>query len=184
MFAIGDLHPVGWYEDGEWMGKLQVRGPKILSVWRTESPAAQAVSRLADLDVLKGCSRVYRLIGTMDAKSPLPALPDQKPTWPSASNVAHAWGLNQLGDRLDKKVRWSRMSRKWLLPSDEVALMAEVRKQRQFTPAHGKQRRRIDDLKREISLRSPSSAACDAVRTGTNASARLVWNSREPHIAC
>jgi hypothetical protein len=59
---------------------------------------------------------------------------------------------------------------------------AGMRKQRQFTPAHGKQRRRIDDPKREIGLRSPSSAACDDLRTGTNAIARLVWNSREPHI--
>jgi DNA polymerase I len=45
--------------------------------------------------------RLYRLIATMDAKAPLPALADQQPTWGSASTFARDWGLNQLADRLD-----------------------------------------------------------------------------------
>ena len=49
--------------------------------------------------------RLYRLIATMDAKAPLPSLADQKPTWTSASNLARTWGLNQLADRLDEKIR-------------------------------------------------------------------------------
>jgi DNA polymerase I len=49
--------------------------------------------------------RLYRLIATMDAKAPLPALADQEPTWTSASNLARNWGLNQLADRLEEKTR-------------------------------------------------------------------------------
>jgi DNA polymerase I len=36
--------------------------------------------------------RVYRLIATMDASAPLPALPAQQPTWASASSLARSWG--------------------------------------------------------------------------------------------
>ena len=49
--------------------------------------------------------RLYRLIATMDAKAPLPSLADQEPAWNSASNFACNWGLNQLADRLDEKIR-------------------------------------------------------------------------------
>jgi DNA polymerase I len=49
--------------------------------------------------------RLYRLIATMDAKAPLPALPDQEATWNSASNLARTWGLNQLADRLHEKAQ-------------------------------------------------------------------------------
>ena len=49
--------------------------------------------------------RLYRLIATMDAKAPLPALADQEPTWASASNLARTWGLNQLADRLHEKAQ-------------------------------------------------------------------------------
>ena len=52
-----------------------------------------------------GMIRLYRLIATMDAKAPLPALADQEPTWASASNLARTWGLNQLADRLHEKVQ-------------------------------------------------------------------------------
>jgi DNA polymerase I len=47
--------------------------------------------------------RLYRLIGTMDAKAPLPSLDDQQPTWGSASTFARRWELNELADRLDEK---------------------------------------------------------------------------------
>ena len=49
--------------------------------------------------------RLYRLIATMDAKAPLPTLSDQEPIWASVSNLARTWGLNQLADRLDERVR-------------------------------------------------------------------------------
>ena len=49
--------------------------------------------------------RLFRLLATMDAKAPLPSLADQEPTWSSASNLARKWGLNQLADRLDERVR-------------------------------------------------------------------------------
>ena len=39
----------------------------------------------------------------MDASAPLPSLPDQAPTWASASSLARRWGLNQLADRLAEK---------------------------------------------------------------------------------
>jgi hypothetical protein len=48
--------------------------------------------------------RLYRLIATMNAKAPLPALIDQKPTWDSASAFARNWGLKQFADRLADKV--------------------------------------------------------------------------------
>ena len=72
--------------------------------------AAQLVRRYGTLDgVLKAglfqtqaeTLRLYRLIGTMDAKAPLPLLADQEPTWASASTSTRDWGLNQLADRLD-----------------------------------------------------------------------------------
>jgi DNA polymerase-1 len=44
--------------------------------------------------------RLYKQIATMDAKAPLPKLPDQKPTWAKASELAKAWGLNALSERL------------------------------------------------------------------------------------
>ncbi|HET6194548.1 MAG TPA: exodeoxyribonuclease III, partial [Acetobacteraceae bacterium] len=44
--------------------------------------------------------RRYRQIATMDAKAPLPALPDQTPTWDLAAALAHDWGLAQLARRL------------------------------------------------------------------------------------
>jgi len=49
--------------------------------------------------------RLYRSIATMDASAPLPSLADQKPTWAAASSFARSWGLNQLADRLNEKVR-------------------------------------------------------------------------------
>jgi DNA polymerase I len=45
--------------------------------------------------------RLYRSIATMDAKAPLPALRDHKPTWGKAAALARHWGLKALADRLD-----------------------------------------------------------------------------------
>jgi DNA polymerase-1 len=44
--------------------------------------------------------RLFRSIATMNRKAPLPSLATQKPTWTKAADLARAWGLNQLADRL------------------------------------------------------------------------------------
>jgi DNA polymerase I len=46
--------------------------------------------------------RLYRRIATMDASAPIPALPDQTPTWSKAAALAREWDLNRLADRLDE----------------------------------------------------------------------------------
>ena len=74
--------------------------------------AAQFVRRYGTLDRVLDAGlfrtqaetlRLYRRIATMDASAPLPSLPDQAPTWASASSLARRWGLNQLADRLAEK---------------------------------------------------------------------------------
>lgn len=44
--------------------------------------------------------RLYRRIATMDRSAPLPALPDQTPTWGVASSLAREWELDRLAERL------------------------------------------------------------------------------------
>jgi DNA polymerase I len=46
--------------------------------------------------------RLYRRVATMDAAAPLPALPDQIPTWHKAAALAREWELNRLADRLSE----------------------------------------------------------------------------------
>jgi 5'-3' exonuclease len=46
--------------------------------------------------------RRYRRIATMDATAPLPALPDQSPTWDKAAALAREWDLERLATRLDE----------------------------------------------------------------------------------
>jgi DNA polymerase-1 len=45
--------------------------------------------------------RLFRKIATMDAKAPLPRLPDQTPTWDNAAKLAQRWQLNKLAERLE-----------------------------------------------------------------------------------
>jgi exodeoxyribonuclease III len=52
--------------------------------------------------------RLYRSIATMDASAPLPALPDQTPTWARASDLVRNWELNKLADRLEELVKVNR----------------------------------------------------------------------------
>ena len=47
--------------------------------------------------------RLYRRLATMDASAPLPAVPDQTPSWEQAAALARDWGLNALADRLSAK---------------------------------------------------------------------------------
>jgi DNA polymerase I len=49
--------------------------------------------------------RLYRRIATMDAGAPIPALPDQRPTWDKAAALAREWELNRLADRLTELAR-------------------------------------------------------------------------------
>jgi DNA polymerase-1 len=44
--------------------------------------------------------RLYRSVATMDRSAPLPALPDQKPTWSRAAALAQDWQLKKLAERL------------------------------------------------------------------------------------
>jgi exodeoxyribonuclease III len=46
--------------------------------------------------------RLFRSIATMNRKAPLPSLSTQNPTWTKAADLARAWGLNQLADRLSR----------------------------------------------------------------------------------
>jgi DNA polymerase-1 len=45
--------------------------------------------------------RLFRKIATMDARAPIPRLPDQKPTWDKAARLARGWQLNKLAERLE-----------------------------------------------------------------------------------
>ena len=45
--------------------------------------------------------RLFRSIAVMDAKAPLPRLPDQQPTWRKAAALARRWQLKQLAGRLN-----------------------------------------------------------------------------------
>ena len=49
--------------------------------------------------------RLYRSIATMNRKTPLPRISDQKPTWQKAAALARTWELKQLADRLDELAR-------------------------------------------------------------------------------
>ena len=75
--------------------------------------AANLLSRYGSLDEILSAGRfptqakalrLYRSIATMNASAPIPALPDQMPTWSDAAELARTWGLNQLANRL---AEWS-----------------------------------------------------------------------------
>ena len=46
--------------------------------------------------------RLFKKIATMNAKAPLPRLPDQTPTWDRAATLMRKWELNRLADRLSE----------------------------------------------------------------------------------
>jgi exodeoxyribonuclease III len=73
--------------------------------------AADLLKRYGTLDAILGAGlfpaqaqdlRLFRSIATMDRKAPLPSLATQRPTWTRAADLASAWGLNQLAERLMK----------------------------------------------------------------------------------
>lgn len=47
--------------------------------------------------------RLYRQIATLDPSAPIPPLPDREPDWARAAQLARAWGMNQLADRLGER---------------------------------------------------------------------------------
>jgi exodeoxyribonuclease-3 len=49
--------------------------------------------------------RLYKSIATMDRSAPLPALPNQTPTWAQGSHLVRDWGLSQLADRLEEMAK-------------------------------------------------------------------------------
>src|SRR5215469_11309410 len=74
--------------------------------------AADLLRRYGDLDAILAAGRfpiqadalrLYRSIATMNASAPIPALPDQAPTWSKVSDLLRKWGLNQLADRLAQR---------------------------------------------------------------------------------
>lgn len=74
--------------------------------------AAELLRRYRSLDAILAAGlfpiqaealRLYRSIATMNASAPIPALPDQVPTWSKASDLVRRWGLNQLADRLAQR---------------------------------------------------------------------------------
>lgn len=46
--------------------------------------------------------RLYRKIATMNAKAPIPRLPDQTPSWAKAAALMRKWELNNLAKRLEE----------------------------------------------------------------------------------
>src|SRR5918994_1888871 len=69
---------------------------KLLRQHGTLEQALEAGELAAQADDL----RLYRRIATMDGAAPLPPLPDQTPTWTTAADLARAWELNRLAERL------------------------------------------------------------------------------------
>ena len=69
---------------------------KLLRQHGTLEQALKAGRLAAQADDL----RLYRRIATMDGAAPLPPLPDQTPTWTTAADLARAWELNRLAERL------------------------------------------------------------------------------------
>jgi DNA polymerase-1 len=80
-------------------------GPKsaagLMRKYATLEEALAAGRFAAEADAL----RLYRRIATMDAAAPLPALPDQTPTWDKAAALAREWELNRLAERLTDLAR-------------------------------------------------------------------------------
>lgn len=73
--------------------------------------AANLVTQFGNLDNLLKAGRfpeqaddlrLFRKIATMNAKAPIPRLPDQAPTWAKAAALMKDWGLNNLATRLDE----------------------------------------------------------------------------------
>jgi exodeoxyribonuclease-3 len=64
----------------------------------------EAVLRAGRFSAQAEALRLYRSIATMNAKAPLPRLPDQHPTWAKAAALVRRWELKQLAERLSALV--------------------------------------------------------------------------------
>jgi DNA polymerase-1 len=78
-------------------------GPKtaadVLRQYGSLEGALEAGRFAAQADEL----RMYRSIAAMDPKAPIREVPDADPDWAAGAALAREWGLNQLGDRLEKR---------------------------------------------------------------------------------
>ena len=52
--------------------------------------------------------RLFRSIAAMDPSAPLPPTKDHRPNWANAADLARAWDLNRLADRLTKMMQTKR----------------------------------------------------------------------------
>jgi DNA polymerase-1 len=78
-------------------------GPKGASDLLNRYGTLDAILAAGFFPVQAEALRLYRSIATMNASAPVPALPDQTPTWSRAADLARTWRLNQLADRLAQR---------------------------------------------------------------------------------
>jgi DNA polymerase-1 len=77
-------------------------GPKSAAALLRKYPSLEDAIAAGRFVAEAEALRLYRRIATMDASAPLPALPDQTPTWDKAAALAREWALNRLADRLQE----------------------------------------------------------------------------------
>ena len=75
-------------------------GPKGAAKLLRQHGTLEQALEAGELAVQADELRLYRRIATMDGAAPLPPLPDQTPTWTTAADLARAWELNRLAERL------------------------------------------------------------------------------------
>jgi exodeoxyribonuclease-3 len=77
-------------------------GPKTAATVLKQYGSLEAALKAGRFPSQADDLRLYRSIATMDAKAPLPRLPDQTPTFDKAATLAKAWDLNKLAERLEE----------------------------------------------------------------------------------
>ena len=77
-------------------------GPKGAAALLRKYPTLEDAFADGQLSSQAGQLRLYRRIAQMDAKAPLPPLPDMTPTWDQAAALARDWELGRLADRLEE----------------------------------------------------------------------------------
>ena len=75
-------------------------GPKGAAKLLRQHGTLEQALEAGELGVQADELRLYRRIATMDGAAPLPPLPDQTATWTTAADLARAWELNRLAERL------------------------------------------------------------------------------------
>jgi len=119
----GEMARIGPAEVREWYGVDPKQVPDFVALRGDPSDklpgapgvgpkgAADLIRRYGSLEALLAAGRfpaqaemlrLFRSIATMDLSAPLPPIKDQPPSWAKASDLARAWDLNRLADRLAK----------------------------------------------------------------------------------